>query len=492
MGKCVGPPTLWGNVMKHVGVVGMTLLLAAGAAQAQPSPPPKPAPAPAPAAPAPAPAPAPCAAPPAAGAIETVTRAIADGVGRAPEGAGVFYAPIPADPAAPRAEALALEVARQVAGKLGPDVSLHETPVTLADARTAAKGLRTYLFLEVKIAGGRLLVTADAYRVPRTVWSRARAARAKGKRAARSGPVLHAMGQAPIDAEVRTYLTPLGFEAKPSVSKYQGADPEILALACGDLDGDGGTDLFTVTRARVLSVRLLSDGQVQREKEARWDDLAAVAPVPLREPIAFATVVEGSTAGGAGYLDASITDRATTARLDATLALTQQLEGLAVPHARATACTSLADMFLAPTAARCAAGDPPVAFEKLPYAFDAIASALLVSPSGHPKPALALRHDSTLIVHRAEGDEIIARVGAQLALGDVDQDGAPDVVSSLDTLSPKHDHIEVRTLLPDGTIKLRYRLPAPAGVRALAICPPDTTSRAPIIAATGTDLWVLR
>ena len=157
----------------------------------------------------------------------------------------------------------------------------------------------------------------------------------------------HAQAHAPIDAEVRGYLEPLNFETKPKITKYSGADPEIIALACGDLDGDGGADLVTMTRRRILTVRL-AEAKVVRLAEAKWSELSPVAPAPLREPFGFATVVEQGR-----YLDVSITDRAGSVRLDGSLTSLKTLKGLAVPHGRATACAGFGELLLGKTMRPC-------------------------------------------------------------------------------------------------------------------------------------------
>jgi hypothetical protein len=351
-------------------------------------------------------------------------------------------------------------------------------PVTRDEARERAKDVHGFVYLEVAIAGGRLRVTADAYPVPRTVWSKARAAK--------PGPVAHAQAHAPIDAEVRGYLEPLGFEAAPKVTKYEGADPDILALACGDLDGDGGNELVTMTRQRVLSVRL-SDAKVQRVSEAKWDDLAPIASVPLREPFGFATIVEQG-----GYLDVSITDREGSVRLDGALSLVKEMKGKAVPHGRATACAGIGQLLLGKTMRACGEDEPPPAIADVRHKTDAIASAFVVGKSGVGKTTIALRKDSSLIVRAGDEDKVIARVGAQLAIGDMDQDGTPEVVSTMDTLAPKFDVVEIRTVYLRGTVKRRLALRAPKGVRAVAVCPPDGPARAPVVVATGTEIWVIR
>lgn len=461
--------------------IGLWLVLLAGTVEAQPptKPPTKPPPS-APAGSAQAkPQPTCLAACESRSAIDAVVRAIATGVRKAPPKARVFVGPLVSDAKAPRGDALLAKLVEQVAGRLGSHVEHVAEPVTRDEARSRAHDVRGFLYLEVAIAGGRLRVTADAYPVPRSVWAKARAAK--------PGPVAHAQAHAPIDAEVRSYLEPLGFEAAPHVAKYTGADPEILALACGDLDGDGASELLTMTRQRVLEVRLVGT-EVTPIREAKWDALAPIAPVPLREPFGFATIVEGP----AGYVDVSLTDRAGSVRLDGELALVKALKGTAVPHGGATACTDVENLLLGKGRVACSATDAAPALTDVRHPTDALASMFVIGKDGAGRVTVALRKNTTLVVHDDDGDKIIARVGAQLAMGDVDQDGAPEVLSTVDTLAPKFDAVEVRSLLARGTVKKRMKLPVADGVRAVAVCPPDGPLRAPVVIATGTEIWVVR
>ncbi len=408
-----------------------------------------------------------------------MVREIVAGVGRPPLEAVVFVAPLASDAKAPGSDALLATIGEQVAGRLGGRARFVATPLTLAAARAEARDARGFLYLRVAIAGGRLRLVADAYPVARSVWARARAAH--------RGPVAHAQAQAPIDAEVRSYLEPLSFEAQPKVAQYDGADAEILALACGDLDGDGGSELFTMTRHRVVQVRL-AEAQVERVAEAKWSEHAPVAPVPLREPLGFATVVEGPS----GYLDVSVTDREGSLRLGAGLAVLHKPGGLAVPHGATTACARIENLLLGPARKPCSPSEQAPPFDDVGHPTDALAATHWVSPGGEGTPTVALRKQGMLVVRRGAEELVIAPSGAQLAVGDLDQDGALEVVSALDTLAPKHDAVEVRTLTATGTVKKRARLPAPLGVRALAICPPDGPGVAPLVVATGTQLWVVR
>ena len=414
---------------------------------------------------------------------------VAAALGDVPAGAVVIAAPLSSDVPARRGDVLVAKLAEQVAGRLGAGVRFEPTPHGHDEARELAKQSAALIYLEPTIERGRLRLVADAYPVSRTVWARARSPL--------PGPVSHALAHGPIDAEVRAYLAPLGID-EPTVARYQGADPDIQALACGDLDGDGVGDVVTMTRQRVLSVALRG-GKVERLREARWEDLAAIAAVPMKQPLGFATIVEGPTAltaggsGAGGYLDVAISDRDGSVRLDATLSKIGNLKGTAVGHGRATACTTLADLLLGERVQACAPGDPQPQLPLLGHRADAISSGYQVQADGSGSTLVALRSDSTLVLRDAAGDKVIARVGAQLAVADLDQDGEPELVSTLDVLSAKHDVLEVRTVRKSGIVERRLRLPVPTGVEALAVCPPDDgTASAPIVLATRGELWVVR
>jgi hypothetical protein len=86
----------------------------------------------------------------------------------------------------------------------------------------------------------------------------------------------------------------------------------------------------------------------------------------------------------------------------------------------------------------------------------------------------------------------ISGVGAQLAIGDLDGDGQPELVSGSDTLDPAADALVVHTWQDDGKLVERLRIGVPSGVRAVAICPPESAGQAPIAVATGDGVWIVR
>jgi hypothetical protein len=419
------------------------------------------------------------------GAIETTTRALAAALGRLPEGVLVVGAPLESDEEAPRGGELAALLVSHLAGKLGGRA--HAEPLALTDARRAAADAGSPALVRVvaRVVAGRLDVVADLVPVSRTVWARARATE--------HGPVAHAHFRAPLDAEVRGYLRPLSLGV-PRVTKISGSDPGVLAVACGDLDDDGALELATVTRQRVLLVRQRGDA-LERVAEARWSELGPLAGAPLRQPLAFATIVERP---GGGWLDAALSDRAESVRLGlrseagpAHLAVLARMAGLAIPSDGGTACSRVRDLLLDGRPWRCRPEDDVSDAEPGRRA-DAIAARAVVRADGSVVSFTATRDERGVVAVRAGavGRPALA-AGAQLALGDLDQDGAPELAASLDVRDPARDAVELFTLR-DGGVEKRWRLVVPSGVGALAVCPPDATGPAALVLGTGDELWIVR
>ena len=78
-------------------------------------------------------------------------------------------------------------------------------------------------------------------------------------------PTGHAFASAKIDAEVRAFLAPLVLE-QASVHRAKHDEGDVLAAACGDVDGDGGDEL----RARVARARR-DRARARREVRRRAD-----------------------------------------------------------------------------------------------------------------------------------------------------------------------------------------------------------------------------
>jgi hypothetical protein len=106
--------------------------------------------------------------------------------------------------------------------------------------------------------------------------------------------------------------------------------------------------------------------------------------------------------------------------------------------------------------------------------------------------ARAVGSDSARILDSLYPEVSVPNVGAQLAVGDLDEDGLPEIVSSSPSLDRHADQLVVRTLSDNGQLRERLRVSVPSGIDALAICPGDGRAMAPLALATGDGIWVIR
>lgn len=413
----------------------------------------------------------------AAGAVDAVAQEAAQGLAQTPAAVVVVAAPLTTDQPAPRGDEMALKIAALVAGRLGAGARAHPQALPLATARALAGRASALVFVQVEIAKGDLRTTLDVYPSMANAWDCIRNPL--------PAPTSHAFASEKIDAEVRAFLAPLVLE-QASVHKARYDESDVLAAACGDVDGDGGDEIVLVSRARVVMGRV-RQGKFVAERTAAWSALAPRAAVPMREPLASAVVVPGA-------IHLGTTDR-TGLSLTPDLAGHTLVAGIPAWSAEGLVC-------LQPSAAAGAFDGAPVGCTPARDAkpkmavpaprFDTFASSSVVDASGAVRGVVVVREPSGKLKIKL-GDAAVApdgEFGAQLAVLDLDQDGVPDVATST---SGPDDAVNVFSLAsPTGELRGRLHLAAPAGVRAYAACPPEEGGEPVLLAVVGSEIWLVR
>jgi hypothetical protein len=342
-------------------------------------------------------------------------------------------------------------------------------------ARNAAARSTAVVYLQVELQKGVLRVTADEHPVVSNSWDRVRNPQPP--------PRSHAFAQAPIDAEVRSLLTPIALE-RSAVHRYRQDDAEIAALACGDTDGDGGLELLLVSRSKVALGRF-RNGRLVLDRSALFSQLGPRAAVPLREPLGAAVMLKDPARLWVAHSDHG------AFVLDAELRNVQALPGFPVAFGAAVACAKLQPEQSAFDGAlvRCEGSAADTMYDPRIGPFDGAQVLHLRSPAGVEHVVSALREPGgRLRVRMDEAQLNIEGAGAQFAIGDLDLDGWPEIITSSEGTD---DAVHVQTW--DGTqLRTRLRLAAPAGVRAVTVCPAEDRGAPALVAAVGAELWVVR
>ncbi len=413
----------------------------------------------------------------ASSALGAVAPEIVKGLGALPPSAVVVASPLVTDQTAPKGDELSVRVAQLVAGKIGGAARPHGKAETLATARATAGKAGALVFLHVELAKGEVRVTADLYPSMANGWDRVRIAA--------PAPLAHAYAAGAIDAEVRAFLTPVLLE-QASLHKVRHEEGEVLAVACGDLDGDGGMEVALVSRARV-ALGHVKAGKLVVGRAAPWASLSPHASVPLRDPLA------GAVFRGPGALLVATTDRGGV-RLDAGLLPSAPFTGIPVPLGQGGGCAhaSPESQIFEGDVTACAPKEEarPVVLASPPgRKFDAFAGADIVQRDGSVKPIWVDREPGgKLRIRFGEQSLSIEGAGAQVAVGDLDLDGVPEIVTTSDV---GDDALTVSSWTPQG-LRARARLPAPNGVRAVGVCPPEVRGVPSVVAVVGGELWLWR
>jgi hypothetical protein len=372
--------------------------------------------------------------------------------------------------------AVSERLAQLLAAKLGASATPSKTPLTLAQAVHAASAARGLIYLSLSLHRDRLDVSADVYLGAGRFWQRV-----KSPGLALKG---HGFVTTALDPELRALFPAIPLVVS-RVDKAQAAEPGILALACGDLRGDGSHEIAAVGRRRV-QVGRLEHGRFSARVSLNWADNSAIAPSPLREPIATCAVPEP------GKLWVGLSDRADTLELSSTLAVEHKWH--AVMPWPGAGCTRRVGLGYEGKARACP-GSSPLPDVDFGTAVDAFASRALTNHRGQLhtlRVARAVGADFARALDSLQPEVLVPNVGAQVAVGDLDEDGLPEIVSSSASLDRRADQLLVRTLTDSGQLRERLRLSVPSGIDALAICPGDGRAMAPLLLATGDGIWLIR
>lgn len=366
-------------------------------------------------------------------------------------------------------------LAQLLAARLGPTSRASPRASSLGDAQREAGSGGGLVYLSVSLFRDRFEVSADLYQGAGHFWQRVRA---PGLRL-----VSHGFASSPLDAELRA-LFPVIPLVVSRVDKVPLPDHDILALACGDVRGDGSNELAAVGRRKV-QVGRFEHGHFLARASLNWADFSGIAPSPLREPIAMATVPEP------GRLWVGLSDRADALDLSGALRIEHKWHGL-MPWPGG-GCTRRVGVGYEGVAHACPDANPAPLVD-FGTTVDAFASRTLArgEQARTLRVARAVGSDNARALDSLQAEVSVPNVGAQLAIGDLDEDGLPEIVSSSPDLNRHADQLLVRTLSDNGQLRERLRMAVPAGIDALAICPGDGRTMAPLALATGDGIWIIR
>lgn len=390
-------------------------------------------------------------------------------------GALVIGGGVQAEPSLERSAALAERATRVIAGALGG--TAHPSQTTRGGAQLAARSASSLVYLEFSIGHGQLSVTADVYRPAKGFWARVRQPNPE--------PLRHAFAARPLDAEVRSFMPSVPLVAG-NILKVKAPESDLLALGCGDVDGDSNLELIAVGRGAIHLGRIRSGAFVASARRS-WSALSPIAAAPLREPIANVSLRAGR------FVDVGITDRARGLRLNA------RLEPLATLDAPmpwpGNGCVDVYQTLLGRRERPCTSSDAPSIAPQYDYRGDAIAGASIVDRAGALQQYRALRaaKEHHVDLHSSRGGRArVEGLGAQLAMGDLDGDGAPELLASTPSLNPSTDALLIYTWREPAAPVERLRIAAAGGVSAISTCPAEDNGRALVVAAVGGELWLIR
>lgn len=420
--------------------------------------------------------------PPTQSAIASATARACSAIASRTSHALVVGEPLQSDITAPRAAQLVERVVSLVSGCLGPLSKAETSLMPLVQARAAAAPFPHLAFVQTRITAGVLQITIDLYPVAKTIWDRAVSEQ--------PGAIAFGFGTARIDAHVRTFLSPIRLISR-TPRKIPMSDPTVLALGCDDIDGDGALELVLVSRQVITTARVVH-GVLTPIKQVPWNQISPISPSPWRQP--FASVATEHKRVWVGC-----TDRAQSAALDENLGVVATFSTMPVVTFDGIRCVQPRLGSFSTDVSRCLNGRDDTDSSLTPsvsaaFPFDASAAATSIDPHGTLRSVWAVRNptDASLDLRDNLGARhIVFNVGAQITIGDIDQDGDIDIITSKNVLVPTKDAIVMRSWRANGSVEKRWEIPVQTGIQAVAACPADSDEQNTIAVATSNSVWFL-
>jgi hypothetical protein len=369
------------------------------------------------------------------------------------------------------------------------------TAPNLEDAAFRARGTQVLVWVEPQLSAGQLQVTLDVIPTVRGFWERLKHPN--------NAPVHHDYAEQAVDPEIRSFFPRIPLVANV-LHRAKLPFRHAEALACGDIERDGSPEVIVSDR-HAIHVGRIRNGALSAERTADWAGLSPVAPAPLRQPISSLSLF------GAPGLEAGSTDRAFFVRLGPTLAAKSRATDL-LPWS-GLGCARRMGLGVEPTPEPCfpeatadeatnrgaeRIGIPSAQSDRLRSTFgdrglDAFSGFSLLGTDGSTLPVIAARGIGLNELHLIDGRGRTATVpdaGAQVALGDLDLDGQVEIAVSRNTRERKHDTLRVLSWRGN-ELQQRFDIPVPGGIDAIAFCPATDGGQAPLVLATGPQLWVI-
>ncbi len=419
------------------------------------------------------------------GAIDAVAQELTRSLGGSTH-ALVVAATAKSDDPIPRGAELGSRIAATVASRLGTGARAYPQTAPLDVARALAKHASTLVYVQAEIVRGDLRTTIDLYPSTANVWERVRDPV--------PAPVSRASAVAKIDAGVRAFLAPLSLE-QATIERARHDEADVLSAACGDAGGDDDSGPITASTRRgsivlVSRTRVVLGHVVGRDFVAgaavAWSALAQRAPVPMREPLGGSIVTRNA-------VDVGSTDYGGV-ELTTALARRAPLFGIPAWGGDEVVCLrpepSAGAFDGAPVDCSAVRDAKPKMSVPAPR-FDAFAAAAVADSQGNSRTLVAVREPSGRLRLKVGNTSTLVNglVGAQLAVGDLDQDGVPDIAAAADGAE---DGIDVYSWGGDADPRSRLHVPVPGHVSALAVCPPDLHGAPTLVAVIGGEVWLVR